>query len=195
MGSVHYQTQALGVREAQAKIDKLEKEIFVLKLQLTHYRNDRPTQIDEKRLISLQVSVCDVCTVSETHARFFLSDVFDQIQNELQCNELDSNRCVIIKVAKLLKNAENRFTRDATEHAKQIASMAATSQCTTSYNPFDCHRKFIGDQQWTMRDQEQLYRFNFNELTEQIHQLKRQLNATKMELMEQMKIGHDLFVI
>lgn len=53
---IHHHTQSLGVRESKAKIDKLEKEIFVLKLQLTHYRNDRPIQIDEKRLISLQVS-------------------------------------------------------------------------------------------------------------------------------------------
>lgn len=191
MGPVHYQTQALGVREAQAKIDKLEKEIFVLKLQLTHYRNDRPTQIDEKRLISLQVSVCDVCDGIRNAREIFQCHISGQIQNELQRNELDSNRCVIIKAAKLLKNAENRFTRDATAHAKQMASIA------TSHNPFHCHRGIAGDQQWTMtmREQEQLYRFNFNELTEQIHQLKRQLNATQMKLMEQMKIGHDLSVI
>lgn len=54
---IYHQPQSLGVRESKAKIDKLEKEVFVLKLQLTHYRNGRPTQVDEKRLISLQVSV------------------------------------------------------------------------------------------------------------------------------------------
>lgn len=45
-----------------------------------------------------------------------------------------------------------------------------------------------------MRNQQQLYRFHFNELTAQIHQLKRQLNDTRMELMDQMKISHDLSV-
>lgn len=97
-----------------------------------------------------------------------------------------------MKAAKLLRDVENRMARDTCAHAKQVTSMA-TSQCTASTFPLECKR-IVVDDQWTMQNQQQLYRFHFNELTAQIHQLKRQLNATQMELMEQMKISHDLSV-
>lgn len=115
--------------------------------------------------------------------------VINQIQNELQRNDLANNRSVIIKAAKLLKAVEHRMTRDrdAAAHAKMMNSvMAATPS-------FECQRA-VADKQWTMQNQQQLYRFHFNELTTQIYQLKRQLNATQMELMEQMRISHDLSV-
>lgn len=77
--------------------------------------------------------------------------------------------------------------RDAAAHAKLMDSvMAATPS-------LECQRA-DADNQWTMQNQQQLYRFHFNELTTQIYQLKRQLNATQMELMEQMRISRDLSV-
>lgn len=118
-----------------------------------------------------------------------------QIQNELQRNELATNRTVIMKAAKLLQSMENQFATDATDsaHAKEMALEEMKSHCTASQqSPFD-HGDF-GDQ-WTMQNQQQLYRFHFNELSAQIHQLKRQLHATQTELLEQLEISRDLSVI
>lgn len=51
-----YQPQSLGACESKARIDKLEIDILLLKLQMMHDRNV-PTKIDEQRLIPLQISV------------------------------------------------------------------------------------------------------------------------------------------
>lgn len=87
-----------------------------------------------------------------------------------------------MKAAKLLRDAENRITRDATASARHLAVA-----------PLDLNRAVVGDT-LTAQNQQQFYRFHFNELTARIHQLKHQLNATQLELMEQMKISHDLSV-
>lgn len=118
-----------------------------------------------------------------------INSTFNQIKNELQRNELATNRALIIKAAKLLKEVENQFTRDTTAHAKSVKTTA--KQCHAS--SLDYHRAVVCDE-WTVRNQQQLYRFHFNELTAQIHHLKRQLNVTQIELMDQMKISHDLSV-
>lgn len=87
-----------------------------------------------------------------------------------------------MKAAKLLKDAGNRIDRDTTVSAKHLTAA-----------PLDFNRAVVGDK-WTAKNQQQLYRLHFNELTARIHQLKHQLNATQLELMEQMKISHDLSV-
>lgn len=97
-----------------------------------------------------------------------------QIRSKCLKNELIEKECIIVKAAQILKLYENG----------KIDENESNNFVTPNYS-----------NELALHTQQQLFRFHFNEFTDQIQQLKRQLNEKETELIAQRRQFTELMVI